>query len=195
MATTDLGDGRVIKQADARPGAFFITTPVTAPTFEYVIIKNVLSSGSNDDTTVAAGYQQRKLNTLENPLGVSWASLASNQFTLQAGTYLIDGSFPATGENDTETNHKAKLRNFTDSTDAIIGTAELSSLLVVGATAGGTPSATRSLIQGSLVIVSAKTFEVQHQLSNTGSGTSFGFAATFGDSEVYAVLNITRIQS
>lgn len=169
-------------------------TALEAVVDEHVFIKNVLSSGTTDDTPVAAGYQQRRLNTLENPLTHGWVSLTTNQFTLQPGTYLLEGSFPASGENDLESLHKAKVRNVTDSSDAVIGTAELSSLLVVGATAGGTPTTTRSFVSGYITIATAKTFEIQHRIANVGSGASFGYGSGFGESEVHAVLKIRKIR-
>ena len=142
-------------------------------------IKDVNASGTNGGTFTSGSYQTRILNTLSGD--TSFVSLSSNQFTLQPGTYKIRASAPATGCFE----HRAKLRNITDSTDAIIGSAELSATTSL--------HMIRSVVTDIISITSAKVFELQHRCTTTQNTTGFGDAAGFGDSEVYAIVEIEKV--
>lgn len=153
-----------------------------------VVVSNTQATGVAPGVSPSAGnYQDLVLNTLTNPFAVSWISLGSNTFTLQPGTYEIEGSAPCQGENNNETAHKAKIRNITDSADALIGTAEYSN------TQNFTPPITRSHIKGYITVTSPKSFKVQHRTQTAGSGSSFGRANNFGEVEVYVTLTIRKV--
>lgn len=109
-------------------------------------------------------------------------SLSSNRFTLEAGTYLIEAQADA---HDVNT-HKAKIRNYTDSTDAIIGMRAMSN------STGGSESA--ASVKGIITIAGSKAFELQHRCSTTRSSDGFGSARTYGDTEIYATVVITRLK-
>lgn len=147
---------------------------------EIAIISDVKPSGTGGGAFTSGSYQTRVLNTLSDPNSIV-ASLSSNQFILPAGSYMVEASVPAYGVS----NHKAKLRNITDSTDDIIGTSHY------------TDNATRnttnfSLVSGVVTIGSSKTFEIQHRCAVTLS-SGLGSACSFGDVEVYTVVKITKL--
>jgi hypothetical protein len=148
-------------------------------------VKDVKSSGTAGGTFTSGAYQTRALNTLEGDQ--SFISLASNQFTLQPGTYRIEASAPGYRV----TSHKLKLRNTSDSSDTIIGSVAYAENTDSGAQS--VDGMTHSFINGIFSITSAKTFEVQHRCGTTQSTDGFGFPATFGDSEVYTIVKIEKV--
>jgi hypothetical protein len=138
------------------------------------------TSGTSGGTFTSGAFQTRTLNTLDDPTGIV-TSLSSNQFVLPAGEYYIEGSAPAVICN----NHIARIRNVTDSTDAVLGSSEV-------ATSAATTQ-TRSVFFGKVVITSAKTFELQHRCLTTRNTDGFGTASTFA-TEVYSIVKITRVK-
>jgi hypothetical protein len=146
-------------------------------------LSDVKASGTPGGTATSGSYQTRTLNTLSDPSGIV-TSLASNQFTLPAGEYYIEASAPVYYTNA----HKIKIRNITDSTDAIIGTA------VRALASGGDGDSTPAILSGYISISNSKTFELQHRVSSTWATTGFGIACSFGDNEVYALVKITKVK-
>jgi hypothetical protein len=130
----------------------------------------------------SGSFQTRTLNTVMTN-EISGASLASNQITLPSGTYFINSSSPAVYVQQ----HKAKLRNITDSSDTLIGTSEFSS--------NGIPDyvATCSFVIGRFTIASSKTFEIQHRCIATRGGDGFGNASNFSVVEVYTDVQIWKV--
>jgi len=153
--------------------------------FSSVFLKDIKPAGTAGGTFSGGAWQTRVLNTIENAMSYSWISLASNQFTLQPGTYEIEASAPAQGVNQ----HQAKIRNITDGTDAIIGTSEYTT----NANTGYVP--TRSLVHGSITITSAKVFELQHRANSSYSANGFGEPSGMvtGLSEVYSIIKIRKL--
>lgn len=149
---------------------------------EIAFIKDVKSTGTAGGTFTSGAWQTRDLNTLETNGAPSWVTApATNQFTLQAGTYKISGVAPAYQVN----RHQTKLRNITDSTDDIIGHATYSS------SAGGVENTSTFL--GVITINATKTFEFQHRCETTQVGNGFGVNGNFGVSEIYAQLEIRKL--
>ena len=145
------------------------------------VIKDVKANNTEGGTFTNGAWQTRDLNTQEGD--TSFASVGSNQITLQPGTYIIEGAVPAFSVD----RHKAKLYNITDSLDTVIGTSEdcAASSLV----------ANSSFIKGEFTITSAKTFELQHRGGVTKATNGFGVASNFSVDEVYSILKITKIGS
>ena len=82
----------------------------------YAIITDKKSQGQGNTAFTAGDWRTVDLNyELADPDGI--VSISSNQFTLQAGTYVIHAENPVydVGEN------QMRLRNITDSTTAITG--------------------------------------------------------------------------
>jgi hypothetical protein len=153
-------------------------------------IKDVKANNTAGGTATAGSYQTRTLNTLEGD--TSFVSLASNQFTLQPGTYHIEAEAPA---NSVASNsigmHKIRLRDITNSTTTIVGQNAMTQ--ATGSTTVDIADA--ALLKGVFTIATATTFEIQHRVLTTQSGQGFGRAANFGDSEVYTQVKITKIET
>lgn len=145
---------------------------------KFFIANETQGNGTNGGTS-SAGSQTRVLNTVA--LGAPWVSLSANQLTLQPGRYVIKASAPAY-ISDT---HKAYLYNVTDAANAILGTSEQ--------TTSGTAVQTRSFVSGTIVISTAKVYELRHAFSTGHVTSGLGVAASLGFSEVYAQIEIERI--
>lgn len=147
-------------------------------------LKEVQGSGINGHagaTFTAGSYVTRFLNTSEGDFGL-FGTLSGNQFTLEAGTYEISGLAPARNCN----RHKTKVRNITDSTDAIIG---------MGTYSYSTPNNDgESKFQGVITISSSKTFEIQHRAETTSASNGFGIASGWGENEVYTTVKIRKLK-
>lgn len=135
-------------------------------------------SGTTSGVSLS-GVNIRVLNTVVTNT-ISGASLATNQFTLPAGTYIIDATAPCYGANA----NKAYLYNITDATNSLLGTSN------VNAAAVGVVSFSRVL--GSLTIASSKTFELRHWIQ-TAIANGLGNPATTGQTEIYASVFIQKI--
>lgn len=144
------------------------------------ILRDEKTANTGGGTFTSGAWRTRDLNTeFYDSAGI--VSLSSNQFTLEPGTYLIEARAPAYFCQ----RHKAKLRNVTDSSDAIIG-----SSAYADATSDG--AETDSIVRGVVTITSAKTFELQHQCSATSSGNGFGVPTNVSVTEVYSEVRIWR---
>lgn len=150
-----------------------------------VFVKDVKAHDTEGGTFTSGSYQTRVLNTLENPSSVSWISLNSNQFTLQAGTYEIEGSAPCYQVG----NNRSRIRNITDGSTAIVGSVELAGL--------SSNTTIRSLVKGTITITAPKVFEFQHICGTTVSTNGFGSRLGLADAEVevYAQLRIAKVGS
>ena len=163
-------------------GSFSNLLPQTGldSTISVAVIEDQKASGTNGGTFTSGAWYTRDLNTITSDLD-SIVSLSANQFTLQAGTYVIEASAPAYTVNK----HKIKLRNITDSTDELIGSSER-----VDEYSSGN---NRSFIDDVITITSAKTFEIKHQCAVTKSDNGLGVNSNFGVNEIYAKIKITKI--
>lgn len=183
VTTAKIADAAVTtpKIADANITLAKLDPSVTAMFSNQIVhIKEVQPSGTRGGTFTSGSYQTRVLNTLENTPGYAWVSLASNQFTLQPGTYDIQAFAPAT----TVEQNKAILRNITASTTDIVGSAGWN--IGVDVMSGST-------ITGSVTISVPTTYEIQHRCVSTDASNGFGEACSFGDSEVYTTVRIQKV--
>ena len=143
-------------------------------------IRDEKASGTAGGGFTSGAWQTRTLNTeLTNEIG--GASLASNRITLPAGTYWIEAEAPALYVGS----HKAKLYNFTDSSDILLGSSENG---VVTSSRGSTSP---SRVIGRFTLAAEKALELQHQCTTTSS-IGFGNAASLSEVEVYADVRIWK---
>jgi hypothetical protein len=156
-----------------------VGVPQVEPRF--ATLSHVLSNGTSFGGAAAATQNTRPLNTLVDSgnLGVT---LASNQFTLPAGSYYIEGYSVAhrVGFN------KVRLRNITSSSTAIIGTSVNSNTT--------TGDITTSLLSGQVTLTSSTVFEVQHYTTSANATNGLGNAVSSGESEVYCNIKITKVR-
>ena len=151
----------------------------SAPGASYAVFRDEKTQGTNAGTFTTGAWRTRDLNTTQYN-GITGASLASNQITLAAGTYLVEGFAPAVVVSI----HQTRLQNITDSTTALLGQnnyAENSSNV-----------GNYSRLSGIFTIAAQKTFEFQHRCVVTGTTIGLGLANSFG-TEVYASITITKV--
>ena len=104
-----------------------------------------------------------------------------NEFTLIAGTYLIDARCPAYDVND----HKARLYNVSDSSTEVVGTNARAD--------DHGDSVTDSCIKDIFTIASSKTFRIEHRCDSSESSSGFGLANGYGIDEIYTTVSLTKI--
>lgn len=146
------------------------------------IISHTVASGVQSGDFNSGAYQTRPLNVLEDPYSLG-ITLNANQITLPAGEYEID----AWGTSHDVNANKMRLQNITDNSTLLVGPPSFT---------GTTDGSVRypSIVKGRVVITSTKVLELQHRCLTTKTSNGFGQSASFGDSEVYAMIKITKIK-
>jgi len=164
-------------------GTTTITNTGSSSNPQIAYVSDQKSSGTNGGTATSGSWQVRDLNTLTTANSPGWiTNNGTNNFTLTAGTYDIEASAPAYGVFQ----HQIKLFNTTSSSDAIIGTSEIT----INA---ASINQSRSQLKGSLVLVGTASFQIQHQVNTTQSSNGFGHQVGFGVNEIYTQVKITKI--
>ena len=151
----------------------------------YAVICDQKAQGTGGGTFTLGAWRTRDLNTeIADADGI--VSISNNQFTLQAGTYLVKASAPA---RKVTTNQTA-LYNVTDSSYTQYGTVEVAHISYIGGS--------RSFISARFTISGAKAFEIRHFSSHTqatsGFGTNFGSsdASTAGGVAIFTIVEIFK---
>lgn len=156
-------------------------TPFLAPlTPEIAIFKDVKPSGTNGGSAVAGSYQTRDLNTHEGLK--TFASLDSNQITLEKGKYLIEASSLTFAVLDS----KCKIYNVTDSEDLIVG-------MIARPNSAGEGNSSLNSLTGEITINKTTTIDLRIRTRTTRVIVGLGNASIFGDDEVYSTVKIQKI--
>jgi hypothetical protein len=147
----------------------------------YAYLRDQKANNTAGGDGAAATWNTRTLNTeVFDPDDI--VTLASNQFTLEAGTYFIIARAPALFVDKT----RSRIRNITDSTTTLLGAADL-------ATTGATPVEAHCHVRGRFTIAGTKVFELQHYTQqNAGFGVGLGTPTNSGDVEIYSEVEIYR---
>lgn len=146
----------------------------------YLLYQDQKATSTDGGTFTSGAWRTRTLNTeVHDDYGLG--ALASNQVTLQPGTYLFRGVATAIGVD----RHQVKLYNATDATDIQLGTSEFTSS--TDATVN-----TCSTVVGKFTITAAKAIELQHRCSTTRSTDGFGVGLTWG-TNIFASLEFWRV--
>ena len=170
---TDIAEGKVLQ--------------FQSPNLVYAVLQGVLKTalivdektkGTNGGTSTT-GWNQRTLNTeIVDDIGVT---ISSNRVSIGAGTYLIFASAPC-GTASGTVNHRLVVRNYTDTTDLLLGTSQVSYYEGI------------SIVAGIITLAATKEIEllqyVSSGLANTGLGTAHNVT---GYTERYASLLIIQI--
>lgn len=157
-----------------------------APRVAY--LRDEKTTGTQGGTFTSGAWRTRTLNIIDGD--TSFVSLSANQFTLQPGTYHIEAKSPVGSRlNVGPGNHKAKLRNITDSSDDIMGSTGSMQ------TQAGFNHITMddSDIEGIVTIVVPTVFEIQHQCQTTHSTYGFGIASNYSTVEIYTQVKMTKV--
>ena len=147
---------------------------------DIAIFNETQSAATAGGTSTATTWTKRTLNTtIVNNLG---ATLSSSVITLPAGTYLIEASAPFYNPDGA----KIKLRNTTDSTDAIVGQNNY-----INDTVGAQLVAS---LTGVVTIAASKNFELQYWVEVGAASQGLGISVSgAGVSAVYGIIKIVRI--
>ena len=146
---------------------------------DYILIRDVKTNGSHGGTFTASAWQTRDLTEITADVG-GHASLASNQVTLQPGTYRFNARAPGFMVNRQQT----RLYDITGT-----ATIELGS----NATAKNADEGTDSKCVGEFTITAATVFELQHYCTITRATNGFG--ATNGSTveNVYSTIEFWKV--
>jgi hypothetical protein len=107
----------------------------------------------------------------------------ANQFTLPAGTYMVEASAPSFYVGGAS---RVKVRNITDSSDVGVGS--------VNWHAGGSDQfGQNSSVVTAFTITGEKVFEIQHICTTTRATDGFGIKSNLGVSEIYTQVKITKL--
>lgn len=150
---------------------------------KYVIsvarITDSKTSGTAGGNFTSGAWRTRDLNTIEDDPD-SIVTIDSNQFTLGAGTYLIQWSAPAYRVE----RHKTQLYDVTGATDLGKGSSEY--------TTNNTSIQTRSVGSDVVTLTASNTFEIQHRCGSTQNSNGLGVESSFA-AEKYTIVNIFKL--
>lgn len=142
-----------------------------------IILTDEKSQNTSGGTFSSGAWRTRTLNTKRGDTD-EIVTLASNQFTVPAGIWLIKWRAP-TG---TVNKHQTLLYDITHS----VG-------LAFGSSANASNQSSYSHGEISLQLASEYVMELRHQCQSTATTTGFGIAANFG-TEVYTSVELYPIQ-
>ena len=177
QAPSSSANNRVMTLPDSADGTLARTLDVAFKSYAYIVDRKAQNASSG--TFTSGAWRTRDLNTkLYDPDSI--VSISNNEFTLQAGSYLIKGSAPALNVDS----HLAKLNNVTDGDDNIgIGT--------IAFVAANSNVSSRSFFNTRITITSAKAFSVLHRCTSTRSTNGFGITGNL-DFETYTIVEIYK---
>lgn len=150
--------------------------PQTAPD---MIVREEQATNTQGGAFTSGSFVTRVLNTVVRNV-LTGASLASNQFTLQAGTYLIQWSSPGYAVNA----HQTRLFNVTDSSVVETGTSAF--------TTAASDVMTESRGWAVVTLTSTKAFRIEHKCQTTAATNGLGIATNLGAKEVYSWVNVWK---
>lgn len=150
-------------------------------TIQTAVFNDTKAAGTDGGTFTSGAWRTRDLNTTQQN-SITGCSLSSNQITLPAGTYLIQGAAPAAAVDL----HQARIYNITDS-----------AMLFLGMTAfdGTTFINNSSQFVGVITLAAQKVIEVQDRCDLTRATDGFGqgnYSGGWGDS-IFTTISITKV--
>ena len=143
----------------------------------FAIFNETQAANTEGGTSTSGSFIKRTLNTTVVNT-IPSCTLTSSVISLPVGTYDVIAFAPVFNAN----NHKAKLRNTTASTDALIGQSGYAS----GSVAAG-------IVQGRFVLTATSNLELQQRVTSTSSSNGYGVASNYGVDEVYSIIQITKV--
>ena len=146
----------------------------------YAIIADQKSAGTDAGTFTSGAWRTRDLNTeLADPDGI--VSISSNQFTLQAGSYLLN----AKAMGFRVERHMIKLYQTSGTpADIATGTSEYCPPTYIGSNS--------SFLSCRFTISTATTYELQHRCQTTKTDNGFGEGFDAGVNETFALVEIFK---
>ena len=192
IALPDIADGTLVTSQStldatklsgnlpAISGASLTNLPAGGKFASYAIICDQKATATAGGSSSTGTFNVRDLNTeVADPDGI--VSISSNQFTLQAGSYLIKASAPAHGA----ARHQIIVNNATDSAVAVLGVSAYSNQ--------SSATTSRAFATGRVTIGSAKVFEIRHRVGTAKSGDGLGVESNFDTlASIYTVVEIYK---
>lgn len=143
---------------------------------QYLHVRDEKANTTHGGTS-STGINIRTLNTV-NINTIAGASLASNRVTLPSGTYGFKAYAPRYDTSGTPS--RLSLYNYTDSTYIMTGS--------------GTPSnGSMDCVEGRFTLSASKEVQLSHYIALTYATIGLGNAASTGQVEVYAELQIWKV--
>lgn len=139
-------------------------------------VRDEKTAGTSGGSAASGSWLTRTLNTAKTN-EIDGASLSSNQVTLPAGTYYVEGSGGARNPRV----HRTRVRDVTNGTTLAVGQTAISNSSSV---------VTESVSRGQFTLDSSATIELQHRVENS---SDFGIAVDLGEVEVYAEMSIWQL--
>ena len=165
---------------ESTSGGFKFPDGSTRTSAAILHVRDEKASGISGGASVA-GTQIRTLNTVKTNT-IPGASLASNQITLPAGTYIIT----ATVQNYRADCHRIFFYNVSSGTYAIIGMSRYNAI--------ADNMSVESTLMGVITIASTSVFDLrEYRLTGSADTNSLGLAVNMGQIEVYADVFIEKI--
>ena len=179
LPNADGSAGQYMK-TDGSGNLAFATLPTSGKFASYAIIADQKATNATGGSSSTGSFNTRDLNTeLADPDGI--VSISSNQFTLQAGSYLIKASAPAFKAQ----RHQIILQNITDSSVSIVGSCEYND--------NSAQVQTRRFLTGRVTISAAKVFEIRHRIDNAESTFGLGVECNFDTlASIYTIVEIFK---
>jgi hypothetical protein len=148
-------------------------------TIQTAVFNDTKTSGTAGGTFTSGAWRTRDLNTSQQN-SITGCSLASNQITLPAGTFLIQGSAPAFRTDP----HQSRIYDITNSAVLFLGMSMYIDPTVY--------LQTTSEFRGVITLAASTVIEVQHQTFNTIASVGFGQPVSWG-SNIYTSISITKV--
>jgi hypothetical protein len=161
-------------------GAALTNLPAGGKFASYAIIADQKATDTAGGSSTTGTFNTRDLNTeLADPDGI--VTISNNQFTLQAGSYLIRASAPAYKAN----RHQILINNVTDSAVAAVGQPEYCG--------SGESVGNRAFAAGRVTISGAKAFDIRHRVGNAESTYGLGVEANYDlQPNIYTIVEIYK---
>jgi hypothetical protein len=149
---------------------------------DYMHVRDERAVGTAGGGSTTGTHHTRVFNTVVANT-ITGAGLATNQITLPAGTYRINGYACALDSNI----NKVYLYNITDSAIEFSGASNHTSTLDA--------TTTPAILAGTVIIAATEVFEVRHyfQTGKATNGQGFPSNIAAAGSEVYASLEIFKV--
>lgn len=153
-----------------------------AGSVQVMTVRDEKTANTSGGTPGSTGtWLTRDLNTVGLNT-ISGASLSSNQITLPAGTYLVDGSVPGYRLDM----NKARLYNVTGSAVLVVGTP------AYGNSDPAAPGSSFSLLKGGFTLATSSVIRIEHSVA-TATGNGFGRTAGQSAVEIYSEITLQKI--
>lgn len=147
-------------------------------------VENRQPAGTHAGNATSGSWYDRGFNTLDGDIAAVGVTLdGSNQFTLPAGKYLIEGEAPA---HDCDS-HRTRILRTSDSSEFILGTTAYCNSV-------SGESVTTSTFRKVITLTQSTTFKQQQRVQSTKATTGQGVASNFGDYELYNWVKIIRLK-